>query len=99
MFYIEKRNNSICTDSKYQWTYLRILTFKTFRRVIRKFDLAMAPITPPFETLGTVSLSGDSGPQIVSHLQHYKMDIIGVLSGKMTWKFQAEMNKNCRNII
>ena len=25
-----------------------------------------------FETFGTVSLSGDSGPQIASHLQHLK---------------------------
>ena len=55
---------------QYNKTYLRILTFKTFRRVIKKFDLAIAPMTPPFETFGTVSLSGDSGPQIASHLQH-----------------------------
>ena len=55
---------------RYNKIYLRILTFKTLRRVIKKFDLAIAPMTPPFETFGTVSLSGDSGPQIASHLQH-----------------------------
>ena len=37
---------------------------------MRKFDLAMAPTTPPLATPGTVNRSGDSGPQIESHRQH-----------------------------
>ena len=38
---------------------------------MRKFDLAMAPTTPPLATPGTVNRSGDSGPQIESHRQHF----------------------------
>ena len=31
----------------------------------------MAPTTPPRATPGTVIRSGDSGPQIASHRQHF----------------------------
>lgn len=51
-------------------TSFKTLTFKTFFRVMRKFDLAIAPTTPPLATPGTVKRSGDSGPQIDSHRQH-----------------------------